>query len=97
MEQKFNVLGLIGMCLGILSIPMALFAATSWFMIIFVLLLGVGGLILSIIGRKQVSGKGMATAGMVCSIIGLAIWLIWVVIIGIIVGAASTASSYAGW
>lgn len=79
-NQGTNVMGLVGMILGILAIP---FVFIVWPL---GLILGIGGLVLSIIGRKHPK-KGMATAGMVCSIIALALWLIVVLIIGLLLAA----------
>lgn len=81
MENKTNVLGIIGLVGGILSILCIFFF--GWGTLIF----GVGGLVCSILGRKNENGKGLATAGMVCSIIGLALFLIIVLIIGIILAS----------
>ncbi len=66
-EEKlgFNVLGLIGMICGILSLITFFVGGAS-------LLLAIAGLVLSCIGGNQVGkSKGMAKAGKICSIIGL--------------------------
>lgn len=81
MENKTNVCGIIGMILGILAI---IFVFAYWPL---GLLFGIGGLVLSIIGRKQPSGKGMALAGLICSIVALALWLIIVLLIGILLAS----------
>ena len=78
------VLGIVCLALDILPIPYL-----SWLS----LPAGIVGLILSVKGRKIEYQKGMATAGMVLSIIGLALWalvLLCVVCAGAaILGAAS--------
>lgn len=78
MEKKTNVMALVGMILGILSF--LLFWLNGWVG----LFLAIGGLILSILGRKQPEGKGMALAGMICSIVTIALWFIIVLLIAII-------------
>lgn len=78
MEKKTNVMGLVGMILGIISI--LLFFINGWVG----LFLAIGGLVLSIIGQKQPEGKGMAIAGMVCSIVTIVLWFIVVLVISII-------------
>lgn len=75
MEKKTNVMGLVGMILGIISI--LLFFINGWVG----LFLAIGGLVLSIIGQKQPEGKGMAIAGMVCSIVTIALWVILILVI----------------
>lgn len=78
MEKKTNVMGLVGMILGIISI--LLFFINGWVG----LFLAIGGLVLSIIGQKQPEGKGMAIAGMVCSIVTIALWFIVILVIQLI-------------
>lgn len=78
MEKKTNVMGLVGMILGFISI--LLFFINGWVG----LFLAIGGLVLSIIGQKQPEGKGMAIAGMVCSIVTIVLWLIVIIIIQLI-------------
>ncbi len=63
--KQSNVLAIVGMILGIISIPAG---CCGWYS----LFLGIPGLICSIISRKQ--GKsGMSVAGIVCSVIGIII------------------------
>lgn len=81
MEQKTNVMALVGMILGILS--QLLFFIIDWVG----LFLAIGGLVLSIIGKKQPNGKGMAIAGMVCSIVTIALWFIIGLVITIILNS----------
>lgn len=71
-------MAIVSMILGILSL--LLFWVNGWVG----LFLAIGGLILSIIGQKQPEGKGMAIAGMVCSIVTIALWFIIVLVITII-------------
>lgn len=57
-------LAIAGMVVGILSV---LLICMNWIGI----LVGVVGLILSILGIKSIRRKGMATAGIICSVVGL--------------------------
>ncbi len=72
-----NTLGLIGLILGIASIPLACCFGSG-------LLFGVVGAVLSYMG-KQKAAQGLATnggqanAGFICAIIGVALSLFWVV------------------
>lgn len=88
MEQK-NSNAVAGLVLGILSLTLSWIPYLGWL----TLPAGIVGLILSVKGRKIEYRKGMATAGMVLSIIGLALWallLLCVVCAGAaILGAAS--------
>lgn len=62
-QKKTNVLAIVGMILGIVSIPACCFA---WVGCVF----GIAGLICSIISFKN--GKsGMGIAGVICSILGI--------------------------
>ena len=68
-----NWAGVMGMILGILSLVLCCIPYLSPF-------LGVGGLIFSIMGLKS-QKKGMAVAGLITSIIGTIIALIYVIIL----------------
>ncbi|NLD16656.1 MAG: DUF4190 domain-containing protein [Tissierellia bacterium] len=61
--------------LGIISLVIALFAAAplGWLGAI----LGLIGVVLGAKGRKDIENRGMATAGLVCSIIGLILNLLF--------------------
>lgn len=87
MEQK-NSYAIAALVLGIVSI---LFS----FIFVWVgLIAGVVGIILAVKGRKIEDKKGMATAGLVCSIIGTSLSGIFVVctlcVVGSIAGIASS-------
>lgn len=71
--------------LGIVSIVLSFFGQG-----IMGAILGVVGVILGVLGKKDPERKGMATAGMVCSIIGIVLGLIfWIACMGV---AASLSS-----
>ena len=70
--KQTNVLAIVGMILGIISI---LAGCCGWYS----LFLGIPGIICSILARKQ--GKsGMATAGIVCSVIGIILGILMTVL-----------------
>ena len=62
--------------LGILSIV----TFWAWFLVV---PLSVVGIILGTLGRRAVSRRGIALAGLICSIIGLAIFLIVYIAVGL--------------
>ena len=79
-----KTLAIIGLVTGILSIVLSLFiGAKTWWIAIFAIASGVAGLILSAMGQKKLreagDNSGMATAGLVCSIIGLALIVILII------------------
>ena len=79
-EKQTNVLAVVGMILGILSI---IACCLNTYIAIIV---GIAGLVCSILSQKQ--GKsGMAIAGIVCSIIGLVLNLS-ILVIGLVAGPA---------
>jgi hypothetical protein len=70
-------LGVAGLVMGIMAIPMGLFPCTFYLGIIF----GIIGIILSVVALSQAnrgSGpKGMIIAALVCSIVGLTFASVW--------------------
>ena len=83
-------MGVASLVLGILSLLIGLFTAGSlgWFGAILALI----GIILGAIGKKDVEKKGLATAGLVLSIIGLILCLIfYIACIACVGGLASLA------
>ena len=73
-ESTNSTLTIVGLVAGILSILFALFLKYKWIGLV----LGIVGLVLSAKARKQSQTK-MATAGFVCSIVGLALSVVfWV-------------------
>lgn len=80
-ETKTNAgqgLGIAGLILGIIAIPLAILGCTS----VLGLVLGVAGVILGAVGLSQATKsngtKGLPTAGLVVSILGTAIALMWI-------------------
>lgn len=73
-NKQTNGLAVASMVCGILSIILTCFIPyVSW-------ALAIAGIILAAVSKK--SGKsGMATAGLVCSIIALAIWVIFIIVV----------------
>ena len=64
-KQKMNVLGLVGLILGIIA------AVVAWVpcLGVYAFFPGIVGVVLSAIGLKHVK-KGIAIAGLICSLIG---------------------------
>jgi hypothetical protein len=73
--QQNNTLGLVGMILGIISIPAACCAIFGFF-------LGAAGLVLGILGMKKAStgeagNRGQALTGVICGAIGIVLSIGW--------------------
>ncbi len=87
--KKLIGLSIASMILGILSIV----CCSAWYI---AGLFALAGLVLGIISMvKKCSGKGMAIAGIICSVIGLiiAVVMLLIVVVGFI-GSASSSSYY---
>lgn len=69
MRGRYSKMAVASLVLGIISLVIGIFSAGSlgWLGAI----LAVVGIILGALGRKNLEKKGMATAGLVCSIIGV--------------------------
>ena len=77
--------------LGILSLVIGIFSAGSLGSLGGIL--GIVGIILGALGRKDLEKKGMATAGLVCSIIGTILCLIlYIACVACIRGLVATSS-----
>lgn len=70
--QKTDTLAIVSLILGIASIVLGCCVPYLG------IALGVGGIICSVMSKKK-QKTGMATAGLVCSIIGIVLTLIWIV------------------
>ncbi len=67
-------MGIASLVLGIVAIVCGLFASGfQWIGAI----VGVIGIILGALGRKKTENKGIATAGLVCSIVGFSVSIIF--------------------
>ena len=85
-------MGVASLVLGIISLVIDVFTggAAGWIGAIFALI----GTILGAVGRKNPEKKGIATAGMVCSIIGLVLGIImYVACVGCLAGAGIISES----
>ncbi len=67
-NEKMNAMGLVGMILGILAVIISFIPCLGAYAIF----PGVVGIIFSVLGMKKVQ-KGMAIAGLVCSIVGTSV------------------------
>lgn len=82
--KQTNALAIVSLVMGILSIVLG--CCTGWIGIIF----SIAGIICAVFANKQ--GKtGLATAGMVCSIVGIVIAIL-ITIVSVIFGAALATS-----
>lgn len=88
MNEQKNGNAVAGLVLGILSVVLI------WLPIFSLLSLpsGIVGLILSVKGRKIEYQKGIGTAGMVLSIIGLSLWAL-AILCALCIGAASVGTA----
>lgn len=71
--QKTDTLAIVALILGIASILM------SCCVTYLAIGLGIGGIICSVMSKKK-QKSGLATAGMVCSIIGIVVAVLWIII-----------------
>lgn len=89
--QKTDTLAIVSLILGIAAIVLG--CCWAWLGV----LLGVGGIVCAVMSKKK-QKSGLATAGLVCSIIGVVFALIWIiggaVILGMLAAAGIDLSSY---
>ncbi len=87
--QKTNALAVIGLILGILSI---LLGCCAWYGLI----AGIPGIICSVLAKKE-EKSSLATAGLVCSIIGTVLAVIMTILGAVLLGILQTAGfTYGG-
>lgn len=72
--------------LGIISIVLSFFGGIN----LFGGILGIVGIVLGVLGRKDPAKKGIATGGMVCSIIGTVLSLIFYIACAAVIGSLGT-------
>jgi hypothetical protein len=81
--------------LGILSVVLSWIPVAGWIMC---LIMGVIAIVLGALGRtRQPDKKGMAVAGMILGIIGVAFSIIWVVACGALAATGADALEEAGF
>jgi hypothetical protein len=73
--QQNNTLGLVGMILGIVSIPLFCCPFGGFFA-------GVAGIVLGILGMKkagtgEAGNRGQALAGVICGAVGIVASIVW--------------------
>lgn len=85
-------MGVASLVLGIISIVVGLFSAGlyGWLGGI----LGIIGIVMGALGRKDPEKKGIATAGLVCSIVGTILCLLLYVACVACIGGVASALSY---
>lgn len=89
--KKNDTLAIVSLILGIAAIVLG--CCVTYLAIV----LGIAGIVCAVMSKKK-QPSGMATAGMVCSIIGIVLAVIWIVgslaIIGMLQEAGFDLSSY---
>lgn len=78
-------MGVAALVLGIISILFWFVPWMGWLGAV----LGIIGIVLGVQGRKNVETKGLATGGMVCSIIGTVLNLLFFIACAACIGAAN--------
>ena len=88
MRGRYSKIAVASLVLGIISLVIGIFSLglLGWLGAI----LAVIGIILGALGRKDPAKKGMATAGLVCSIIGAVFCLIRYIACAACVGGAAS-------
>lgn len=84
--QQNNGLAIASMVLGIIAI--VLNCCSAWYGLV----LAIVGLVLGIVSNKNYGRKGMATAGIVCSIVALVLTVLWIILfagLGVFAGGAA--------
>lgn len=84
-----KIMAIISLVTGILSIVLVCF--TSGFWEILGLLCGVAAIVLSVLSKKKIGKNGMATAGMICGIVALALYVV-IIILAVVIGVAGLAA-----
>lgn len=87
-----KIMAIISMVTGILSIVLVCFTTGAWEII--GLLCAVAAIVLSVLSKKKIGKNGMATAGLVCGIVAIALYvlIIILVVIGVAAGLAAFGS-----
>lgn len=86
MEKQTKTFSILSLIFGIVGIVLTFTPAS-----VVGLILAILGIVFSVIGKKKEGKNGMATGGLVLSIIALVIWIIYIAIIGAIFGMAAAA------
>lgn len=83
-----KIMAIISMVAGILSIVLVCF--TSGALEIIGLLCAAAAIVLSVLSKKKIGKNGMATAGLVCGIVAIAIYVL-IIILAVVIGVAGLA------
>ena len=86
-QNSTNVLAIISLICGIFAILLG--CCTGWFGFIF----GIAGIVCAVLANKQ-GNTGVATAGLICSIIAIVISLLIVILAVIGIGLMESAGIY---
>lgn len=88
--NKADTLAIVGLVCGILAIVLA--CCTSYIGAF----PGIAGIVCSVMSKKKNGKTGMATAGLVCSIIGVVIAVVYTIVLVVIGGAIGLAAAESG-
>lgn len=83
-----KIMAIISMVTGILSIVLVCFTSGAWEII--GLLCAVAAIVLSVLSKKKIGKNGMATAGLVCGIVAIALYVL-IIIMVVVIGVAGLA------
>lgn len=83
-----KIMAIISMVTGILSIVLVCFTSGAWEII--GLLCAVAAIVLSVLSKKKIGKNGMATAGLVCGIVAIALYVV-IIILAVAIGVAGLA------
>lgn len=78
--QESKVLPIVAMVLGIVSIVMTCFVSASW-STWFGLACAVAAIVTGAISKKKFGKNAMATAGFVCGIVAIALWVLAIILV----------------
>ena len=79
-----------GSGMAVASLVLGILSLVPWWILYVGLPIAIVGIIMGALGRRSVSRRGIATAGLVCSIIGLAVLIIFYLWIASLIHSATT-------
>lgn len=78
--DQSNVLPIVAMVLGIVSIVLTCFVSASWSTWLG-LACAVAAIVIGAISKKKFGKNAMATAGLVCGIVAIALWVLAIILV----------------
>jgi hypothetical protein len=91
-ETKPRGMAIAGMVTSIVGVVLSLTPCLNWAGIIPCII----GIVLSVIALQKIKageaeGEGMAKAGLICGIVGIAFWIYFMLVMGALLGGAASA------